>query len=254
MASQHELVEQDVQQQTVRVWDNTGSNTAKKVSGVEEALKQSKQDVVEISDKAKELFAEQVQSKQGVSTSTSISISSECPLLNFLPNQTTVPLKDRQRALGLLFDAFKTLYSSLPNGGPPKGLVAQHALEQEQEGYVKGGKFGYKNVSEARSGRTEGNVELTSSSRLLFSFLSTGPLQHPSLPPQTSPTQLPLPPFHRNPIHPRPSPRSTRSRPSLQTHSSSPRVLALETGRVPHLGIYGGRSRRVGRGRERREL
>jgi len=73
MASQHELVEQDVNQQTVRVWDNTGSNTAKKVNGVEEALKQAKQDVVEISDKAKELYAEQVQSNQGVSAPASIS-------------------------------------------------------------------------------------------------------------------------------------------------------------------------------------
>ncbi|KAL7417329.1 hypothetical protein BDY24DRAFT_166484 [Mrakia frigida] len=78
------------------------------------------------------------------STSTN---SSDCPILNFLPNQTTVPLKDRQRALQLLFSAFSTLYSSLPNPpGPPKGLVAQHAMEQEQEGYLKGGKFGYKNA------------------------------------------------------------------------------------------------------------
>jgi len=67
MASQHELAEQDVNQQTVRVWDNTGSNTAKKVNGVEEFLKQAKQDVVEISDKAKELYAEQVQYNHGIS-------------------------------------------------------------------------------------------------------------------------------------------------------------------------------------------
>jgi len=74
MTSQHELVEQDVKQQTVRVWDNTGSNTAKKVNGVEEVLKQATQDVVEISEKAKKLFAEQVQYKQGIPVSEENSV------------------------------------------------------------------------------------------------------------------------------------------------------------------------------------
>lgn len=72
MASQHELVEKDVEEKTVRVWDNTGSNTAKKVNGVEEALKQTKLDVVEISEEAKALFSDQAQSTQGVSQDKSM--------------------------------------------------------------------------------------------------------------------------------------------------------------------------------------
>ena len=66
MASQHELVEQDVQQQTIRVWDNRDTNAAKKITSIEAFLKQAKQDVVEISENAKELFAGQVQSNQKV--------------------------------------------------------------------------------------------------------------------------------------------------------------------------------------------
>ncbi|WP_378955720.1 hypothetical protein [Pelosinus sp. sgz500959] len=67
MASQHDLVEKDVEQQMVHVWDNTNPTAAKEANGLEDVLKQAKQDVVEISAKAKELFAEKVQSSQGLS-------------------------------------------------------------------------------------------------------------------------------------------------------------------------------------------
>lgn len=64
-----------------------------------------------------------------------------------LPSQTSVPVRDRQAVLKLVFDVFVKLYSAVPHleGGR---LAAIHALEQEEEGYKKaGGKSGYKNVS-----------------------------------------------------------------------------------------------------------
>lgn len=66
MASQHELVERDVEQQTLNVWDNRGSSAGKGTAAVEEFLKNAQQDVVEISEKAKELYAGQVQANQEV--------------------------------------------------------------------------------------------------------------------------------------------------------------------------------------------
>jgi len=67
MASQHELVEKDVEQQSLRVWNNKGSNVSNQGNGVEEFVKEARQDIVDISEQAKELYSTQVQSAQGIS-------------------------------------------------------------------------------------------------------------------------------------------------------------------------------------------
>lgn len=64
-------------------------------------------------------------------------------MLNYLPYQTNVPLRDRQRALQLIFEAFTTLYEDVLDLDP--SIVARDALLQEDEIYKKG-RTAYTNV------------------------------------------------------------------------------------------------------------
>ncbi len=66
MVSQHELVEKDVQQESLRVWDNREGNGASQGKNLETFLKEAKQDMLTISEQAKALFASQNQATQEV--------------------------------------------------------------------------------------------------------------------------------------------------------------------------------------------
>jgi len=68
MASQHELVEKDVEEQSLRTWNNAGSNGTSPGNGVEEFIKKAKQDSVEISEQAQELYRIQAQTIGTVSS------------------------------------------------------------------------------------------------------------------------------------------------------------------------------------------
>ncbi|CED84226.1 3'-5' exonuclease [Phaffia rhodozyma] len=82
----------------------------------------------------------------GVGNSKSSRESSQlvpCPTLSLRPNQTTVPLRDRQNALKALYAEFTKLYRPILK--LDGSLPARHALAQEQDAYKKG-RTSYKNA------------------------------------------------------------------------------------------------------------
>lgn len=75
MASQHELVEKDVEEQSLRTWNNAGSNGTSPGNGVEEFVKKAKQDSAEISEQAQELYRIHTQAMEKVSSGQTPKIS-----------------------------------------------------------------------------------------------------------------------------------------------------------------------------------
>jgi len=69
MVSQHDLVEKDIQQESLRVWDNTSANGGSPGNVLEEFLNRAKQDIVTISEQGKALFASKTQSAREIDRS-----------------------------------------------------------------------------------------------------------------------------------------------------------------------------------------